>query len=608
MLSDVANKIFKSKYASNSNETWEEACWRVSSYIASIDDDSLESAKEYFQLIYNKMFLPGGRILSNSGTDIKNLMNCFALPIGDSRNSIYETLQNAAEIFACGGGVGYNFSDIRERGALIVGTGGEASGPLSFMSLFDQTGEVMQQASRRGAQIAILNVDHPDIEEFIDFKSTLNKRNRRIVDNVGQMAVSSKAKLEKALKDDQLTHFNISVGITDKFMNAVIADEPWELKSVVTGDVVKIVYARDILNKLALRAWESGDPGVLFLDRINEDNMVPYYSKIEKVNPCGEVPLLDGESCCLGSLNLMSFYDLENKTINFELMEHAVRTAVRFLDNVQSLSETPVPKVNEISQELRRLGLGIMGWADLLAELEVPYGGQVSLNLAEYISWFVSFFAWLESIELAEKRGEFPLFDPDRVDRVVLERIFTSKFVEHKFDFENMKVRNVSVTSIAPTGTIAIIAGVNSSIEPFYALSYKRYVTDGIGNNIKDTITELNPILFRKLKELDFSDGDIKIVKKYIKDNGTLVGCPKISERLMLAFNTAHDIPWQSHIDMQSAFQKYVTNGVSKTINCPNGITVEEIAKIFIEMWRKNIKGGTVYRDGSRTFQILNKK
>ncbi len=604
MLSEVANKIFKSKYSVRGKESWEGACLRVASYIASVDEDHAKSTKEFFQLIYNKVFIPGGRVLANSGTGIKNLMSCFALPIEDSRKSIYETLQNAAEIFAWGGGVGYNFSNIRESGAEIKGTLGVASGPLSFMSLFDQTGEVIQQVSRRGAQIGILNVDHPDIERFIDFKSTLNERNKRIYHEYCSMNGDDDL-LRKILNDDQLTHFNISVGITDEFMKAAMRKGEWSLRSVTTGDVVKKVVAEKLLNKIALRAWESGDPGVLFLDRINEDNLVPYVGEISKVNPCGEVPLLDYEPCCLGSINLTSFYNSKYKSIDFEFMEYAVRTSVRFLDNVQSLSETPVDKVNEMSKDLRRIGLGVMGWADLLAEMEIPYGSKTSLELAEYISWFISFFAWLESVELAEKRGEFPLFDPTQVDRTVLERIFTSKFVEHKFDYESMKVRNVSVTSIAPTGSIALLAGVNSSIEPFYALSYTRYITDGIGNNIKDTITEFNPILLRKLKDL--SRKDMKYVKDYITSNGTLEGCRKVFERTQAAFNTAHDLSWQSHIDMQASWQKYVTNGVSKTINCPHNTTVEEIVKIFMEMWRQNVKGGTIYRDGSRMFQILNK-
>ncbi|PNX47310.1 MAG: hypothetical protein BV456_11155, partial [Thermoplasmata archaeon M8B2D] len=734
ILNDKSLKIFKSKYAIHPEESWLDASVRVANHIASIEDDYNTWANKFFDIIYEQYFIPGGRILANSGTNIYNLMNCFVLPIEDSRESIYGTLKDAAEVFAHGGGVGYNFSNVREEGATIKSTGGEASGPLSFMSLFDQTGEVIQQASRRGAQMGILNIDHPDIEKFIKFKSDLNKRNKRIISEFdktlstytvffNQLRLYGEM-LEKVLKDDQLTHFNISVGLTDDFMKAVESNSYFNLvPSKYFNKEKPTLLARNLLNLIAEKAWESGDPGVFFIDRVNRDNMVPYMGKLESTNPCvtgdtkiltvydgpktfkeladegddvlvytwnpetklpevsimfnprltrknvptlkiefdsglvvkctldhsfysfrgekikaedlivgqsiraysisdhrghlrihgwtdgkaqhkyvarmvweyfngpieegivlhhkdlnkknnrlenfellrndehsqihynerrskgfifqnhkvvkitngeledvyngtvdkthtyiiaddvpisgiysgiisancGEVPLLPYESCCLGSINLHKFYLEYNNSINFELLEQVVRTAVRFLDNVQTISNAPLENINTMSKGLRRLGLGVMGWADLLAELGFPYDSTEAFNLANYLSWFITYFALLESVNLSIEKGSFDFYDWNKINTSFLEKVLNDK----KFPPKNLDLneviklgfRNVAVTSIAPTGTISLLANVNSGIEPFFALAYRRNITEGIGNVAKDYLIEVNPIL-----------------------------------------------------------------------------------------------------------------
>lgn len=620
MLSTIGEKIFRLKYAVGT-ETWEQACLRVSEHVASAgskwmsEGDLEKRIAEYFDIIYNLAFIPGGRVIANAGTGIKNLMNCFVLPVEDSRTGIYQSLKDAAEIFANGGGCGYNFSQIREEGAKIKSTGGTASGPLSFATLFDQTGEVIQQASRRGAQMLMLNIDHPDIEKFIDFKATPNTRNQRLLEEYDRnlKRVSERLKntkyyavLEKTLLDDQLTHFNISVCISDKFMESVVRDSDFPLMGRVEKIETKKIQARDLLKRMATQAWRSGDPGIFFRDRVNEDNMVPYIGEIECTNPCGEVPMIPYESCCLGSVNLMSVYDHVTGKIDFEKLERVVRLGVRMLNDVQEASEAPIENINKITKGLLRLGLGVMGWSDLLANLEIPYDSDEAKKLGEYLSWFISFFGWLESSAIADERGTFPLYDPEKVDMTVVDRVLNSSFNPYTMEVNLMKFRNVAITSIAPTGSIALIAGVNSSIEPFFALAYRRNITEGVGNVAKDFVMEINPILFGKLKKYGLSDEQIEAVREYVVKYGSVQGCDLVPEKLREVFKTAQEISWKDHVDMQASWQNYVSNAVSKTINMPETATVEDIESAYMYMWDKNLKGGTVYRDNSKSFQILN--
>jgi ribonucleoside-diphosphate reductase alpha chain len=616
MLNETAQKIFQMKYAQY-GESWLEASYRVSKYVASAEEtEELRNEWEtkFLNLIYNLVFIPGGRILANAGTDIKNLLNCFVLPVEDSRESIYGTLQKAAEIFAHGGGIGYDFSPIREEGAQIKTTGGKASGPLSFMTLFDTTGDVIQQASRRGAQMGILSIDHPDIEKFIHYKSTPNVRTARLISeykrNLKQVGMNADGHkyfqvLEKTLQDDQLSHFNISVLLSKEFMEAVEKNEEWPLISRYTDSPVKTVSAKELFNTLSQMAWESGDPGVLFFDRANRDNMVKYLGDLRATNPCAEIWLLPYEPCCLGSINLHAFYDKETNGINFEFLEFAVRTSVRFLDNVQTKTEIPIEEINTWSQGLRRIGLGVVGWADLLAELGLAYDSDDAINLGNYLSWFISFFGWLESINLGQEKGVFPFYDPELADLTVVEKTLQSKYVPYKLDMEQVRkagFRNVAVTAIAPTGTIALIAGVNSGIEPFFGLAYKRNITEGSGNTAKDYVIEINPILLEKIKDLE----NLESIKKEILKRGTLKDVQEIPEIVKSQLRTSHEIPPEKHVDMLAAWQEYVDNSISKTINFSENATVEDIGDIYFYAYRKGVKGLTVYRDNSKSFQILN--
>jgi len=541
-LSKTAEKIFQKKYAKklpNGNlEEWEQTSARVGEYVARAEDndnDYLQYMAEFTKLIADRVFIPGGRILANSGTGIKNLFNCFVMPIEDSRESIYDTLKKAAEIFAWGGGIGYNFSNIRAEGTPVKTTGGFASGPVSFMELFDTTGEVISQASRRGAQMGILNVDHPDIMKFIQHKNALNTRNKRIFNEIRpeMMKIQDAEMVQQILSNNQLTHFNISVAITDEFMKN--KDDK-------------------IFNAIATNAWLSGDPGIYFIDRANEFNLVPYVGSLDATNPCGEVPLLPFEACCLGSINLYSF--VQNKYIDFAYLKFVVETAVRFLDNVQTLNYTPVEEINDACKLTRRLGLGVMGLADMLAEMKLPYDSVEALGVAEEIAKFIQTTAWMESTRLADERGTFPAFNKNKINWKIFDNLGLPK----------LPIRNVAITSIAPTGTIALLADVNGGIEPFFSKNYIRNITKGIGNFAEDAVTQA-------------VEYDVK---------------------------TAHDIPWNSHVNMQSVWQKYTDNAVSKTINMHEDATIEDVKFAYHYAWEKGCKGITIYRNNSRNFQILN--
>lgn len=512
---------------------------------------------------------------------------------------------------------GYNLSKIREEGAEIKTTSGKASGPLSFLTLFDQTGEVISQASRRGAQIALLNTSHPDIEHFIHFKSVPNARNERLLKEYNRNLNGSLNGtkyydiLRKTLLDDQLTHFNISVAITDDFMRAVENDEDWNLISPSTKKVVKTVKAKDLLKMIAEQCWESGDPGVLFTDRINEDSLVPYYGYIEAVNPCGEVTLFPGESCILGSINLHAFYDNKIKDIDWEELKNVVTYSTRFLEDVTEVSVAPVDFINKTTKALRRLGLGVMGFADLLVDLNIPYDSYEAQEIARKLSWFISYHAWITSYEMAKERGAFELYDADKVNfEIVKKTLYDNRYETFEVPFEELKkvgFRNVSVTSIAPTGSIAIIGGVNSGIEPFFALAYTRNITEGVGNIATDQIVEINPALENKLKAGGYTDEQIKEIVACAVKNGTLSTCDMVSDEIKSVFKTADEISWLNHIAIQAAWQEYISNSISKTINCSENTTPEEIYKMYLYMWHYNLKGGTIYRNNSKSFQILEK-
>jgi ribonucleoside-diphosphate reductase alpha chain len=578
MLSSNAQRIFEMKYArtlpSGRKETWKEAITRVADYVSNAETNDVNKFRVmafFIKIMLNKDFIPGGRILANAGTGIKNMMNCFVLPIEDSRQSIYKTLRDAAELFAHGGGVGYNFSNLRPVGSLVKTTGGKASGPLSFMSLFDQTGEVISQASRRGAQMGILNVEHPDIIDFIQFKNKLNSRNQRLMEEylrnlkASGLALDGQAYfnvMQKTLSDDQLTHFNLSVAVSDKFMSAVRDKIKWFDK----------YYADEVLDLIAINAWNNGDPGILFIDRINEDNLAPYLGKINATNPCGEVPLLPYEACCLGSINLHNF--VNGKEFDWEDFENVIKIAVRFLDNVQTLNETPLVDINEMCQQTRRLGLGVMGLADCLVEMEIPYDSIDALNFCTEVAEFLGKICWKASMELAVERGPFLAFYEKNINWDLID----------KFNLPHNPVRNIAITSIAPTGTIALLADVNSGIEPYFSLSFKRNITTGLGNVATETIQYDLPLVKEK-RDLGWSE-----------------------EKINKIFRSAHQINWRDHIRMQSIWQTYTDNAVSKTINMPYETTVDDIKEAYVLAWASGLKGVTIYRDNSKLFQILERK
>jgi ribonucleoside-diphosphate reductase alpha chain len=568
-LSDTANKIHLMKYAltlpSGKKESWHQTAVRVSEYVSRAEDrdsNRLQYMADFTKIIIERSFIPGGRILANAGTGIKNLFNCFVLPIEDSRASIYKTLSDAAEVFAWGGGIGYNFSNLREEGSPVMTTGGEASGPVSFMELFDTTGEVISQASRRGAQMGILNIDHPDIVKFINYKNITNVKNNRLLNesfrNLEQRNLHLTEEewkvLEKTFADNQLTHFNISVGVTDDFMQAILSNDNWELVSRFSGEPVNTVIARKLLDEISLNAWYNGDPGLYFIDNANEVSIAPYLGSLDATNPCGEVPLLPYEPCCLGSINLFNF--VEDDYIDLKYLEEVVKFAVRFLDNVQTLNETPVYEINEVAKQTRRLGLGVMGFADVLAEMNIPYDSDDARAVAKIFGQTIQRAGWEASIELAVERGAFPAFRKPMINWKLIERL----------GIEPAPLRNVAVTSIAPTGTIALLADVNSGIEPFFAKKYVRNITHGVGNIAKDSV-------------IQESSNNVK---------------------------TSHEIHWEDHILMQAEWQNWTDNAVSKTINMDESVTPEEISDAYMLAWESKCKGITIYRNNSKLFQVLN--
>jgi len=344
----------------------------------------------------------------------------------------------------------------------------------------------------------------------------------------------------------------------------------------------------------------------LYLLMVNKDNMVPYVSNRLGPNPCSEIFLIDGESCVLGSLNLHKFYDETNDSINYELLKYAVQVGVRFLDNIHDISETKVEKINITSMNLRRIGLGVMGWADLLAELEIPYDSKEAMDLGNYISWFINITAWSESIKLGEDKGNFEYFEADEVNRNVFDKVFNSKHTKEKFNTKEFRPRNVSVTALAPTGSISLISDVNSSIEPFFALAYKRNLTEGESNLAKEILTITNPILYKKLKQYEYTEEQIEEITEHIINKGTLQGCDIVDDKLKRVFVTSHDIPPKKHIEMQANWQEFISNAISKTINVPHNFSKKRIYLTIIDLWESKVKSSTIYRDGSRFFQILN--
>ncbi|MFX0162509.1 MAG: vitamin B12-dependent ribonucleotide reductase [Candidatus Hodarchaeota archaeon] len=531
---------------------------RVAKAIASVDpiyDEAVnvgELEEEFYEMMINLEFIPNSPTLMNAGTDLGQLSACFVLPVFDSLESIFDTLKYMALIHRSGGGTGFSFSKLRPRGDLVRSTMGVASGPVSFMRIYDVTTDVIKQGGRRrGANMGILRVDHPDILDFITSKR----------------------------KEGFLENFNISIAVTDDFMRAVENDEDYYLINPRTNKPTAKLRARSIFDLIVDGAWGTGDPGLVFIDEINRRNPTPHVGEIESTNPCGEVPLLPYEACNLGSINLSKMVKNGEKSIDWERLRKTVRKAVHFLDNVIDASNFPLSEIDKIVKANRKIGLGVMGFADMLVQVGVPYDSNEALKLAEEVMSFIEDEAVKMSVKLAEIRGSFPNFKGSIWDK-------------RSFD----KLRNATLTTIAPTGTISIIAGCSSGIEPLFSISFVRNVLGGA------RLVEINPFFEKIAKERGFYSLELmnNIAKK-----GSIQDMEEIPADIRRLFVTSLDIDPEWHIKMQAAFQKYVDNAVSKTINLPHEATFEDVKNAYLLAYRLKCKGITVYRYGSKKEQVL---
>lgn len=557
-ISDNAKVVLERRYLKKDIngvcERAEDMIRRVAHTIASADKkyggDIKKSEQAFYTLMSSLRFLPNSPTLMNAGRELGQLSACFVLPIEDSMEGIFDTLKNAALIHKSGGGTGFSFSRIRPAGSSVKSTGGVASGPISFMKVFNASTEAVKQGgTRRGANMGILRIDHPDIMDFISCKSD----------------------------SGELTNFNISVGLTENFMQAVISGSEFDLIDPCTGKATDSINAKQAYEKIVEMAWQNGEPGIIFLDRINKDNPVPEAGEIESTNPCGEQPLLPYESCNLGSINLNVF--VKNGQIDFDAIGETVYTAVHFLDNVIEVNKYPLKIIEDTTKKLRKIGLGVMGFADMLYKIGVPYNSEQAVQIARGIMAFIKKKAMDASKELGRQRGSFPLFEHS---------VFKKQGIEY--------LRNSTVTTIAPTGTISIIAGTSSGIEPVFAISYIRNVMDD------DKLIEVHPYFEETAKREGFYNDELM---QEIADKGTLHGIETIPENIQKVFVTAHDITPEFHIRMQSAFQESTDNAVSKTVNFPKSASRKDVRNAYDLAYSLGLKGVTIYRDGSRRGQVL---
>ncbi|MEM4244638.1 MAG: adenosylcobalamin-dependent ribonucleoside-diphosphate reductase [Candidatus Nanoarchaeia archaeon] len=542
--------------------------------------------RDFYNIMANGYFLPNSPTLRGAGIN-SNLAACFVLPISDSRKSIFKTLQDAVEIQAFGGGTGFSFSELRPDGSIIQSTKGTSRGPLPFIDIYDKViGEVIAQGGvRQGANMGILNYNHPNIMQFIRYKSTLNDKNAKVVqDYINESGLDPNSDEVKILENIlirnlQLSNFNLSVGVTEEFMKMAREGKDYDLINH-KGQVVGKLNAKQVLDEIVQGAWRTGDPGIIYLDRIDRDNPTPALGKIVSTNPCGEQPLLPYEACNLGSINLAKM--VNDKGINYDLLEKVTDSAVRFLDNVIDANTYVVPEIETMTKGNRKIGLGVMGFADMLIQLNIPYNSSEGLDVAEKVMRFVNDKARESSKDIAKVKGSFP-------------NIEKSIYKE--------PIRNATRTTIAPTGTISTLLDASSGIEPIYALYYVRSsIYDAKGKPTEQLVTA-NPYLEKVLvaNKIDF-----KKVVEYIKKEGTIQGAPGVPEEIQNLFLTANEIPVEQHLKMQSAFQKHVDNAVSKTINLKAEATIEDVANAYwLSYDLKNIKGLTVYRDKSKGPQVL---
>ncbi|MEW6057595.1 MAG: adenosylcobalamin-dependent ribonucleoside-diphosphate reductase [Bdellovibrionota bacterium] len=567
-LNAVAHRVLESRYllrdqSGKISETPRQLFTRVAKAVASVErkwwrkkaaenrDEAIDQiARMFFELMASLRFLPNSPTLMNAGKPRGQLSACFVLPLEDDLKQVFETLRDSAVVHKTGGGTGFNFGKIRPSGDLISSSGGTASGPLAFLKIFDvATNTVKQGGARRGANMAIMPIDHPDIEEFIQSKM-----------------------------DGGIENFNISVGITDDFMAAAKTGQVWRLKHPKTGQVTSTIKARKLWRAIAEAAWKSGDPGVVFLDRINEVNPTPECGPMESTNPCGEQPLLAYESCNLGSMNLMAYY--QKSGLDWESLETDIKLAVRFLDNVIEANAYPLLAIEDITLANRKIGLGVMGWADLLLEMGIAYDSDQALRFADETMGRIQAVAVKASEDLAVERGAFPNFPKSRWAKM-----------GHK------PRRNATVTTVAPTGTISLIAGVTSGIEPVFSLAFERVGLD------QEYMIFIHPSLKRALKQYNVRSKRTLI---RVVETGSVAHVKGLPAKVRKALKTASEIHPLWHVKMQAVFQKHTENGVSKTINLPSTATKQNVQAVYDAAYALGCKGITVFRDTSKPSQVLN--
>ena len=564
-LGKNAYAVLEKRYLSRDEEnrpteTVEGLFRRVALTVASADlnfdkfADIPKLAEEFYEMMTNLKFLPNSPTLMNAGKELGQLSACFVLPVEDSMDAIFEAIKQAALIHKSGGGTGFSFSRLRPAGSTVKSTGGVASGPISFMKVFNMATEAVKQGgTRRGANMGILRVDHPDILDFVDCKQ----------------------------KNTEITNFNISVGLTEKFMIAVEENGDYQIYSPKDNQPVGVLNAKMVFDKIVHNAWANGEPGIIFLDRLNRDNAVPSMGEIESTNPCGEQPLLPYESCNLGSVNLLEILEKTGYgewEIDYERLKEVVHKAVHFLDNVIEVNKYPLEEIAETTKASRKIGLGVMGFADMLLRLGIPYNSEEGVALGGTIMEFVNREGHIASQNLAKLRGPFPKFS---------ESIYKN----------GPPMRNATVTTIAPTGTLSIIAGCSSGVEPVFAYAYVRNVMDGA------ELLESNDFLLETLKENGHYN---KHILRRIAAEGTLAHIEELPENLRRIFVCAHDITPVYHVRMQAAFQNHTDNAVSKTVNFPREATESDVEEVYRLAYKLGCKGTTIYRDGSRESQVLN--
>lgn len=568
-LSRNAHRVLEARYlrrdgAGRIAESPAELCERVARGVAHAElllhgpSEARRWEPRFRELLLSRDFLPNSPTLMNAGTELGQLSACFVLPVPDSLEGIFEALKTTALVQQSGGGVGLSFSRLRPRGDRIASTGGTTPGPLAFIRTFDAAAEnIRLGGKRRGALMGVLRVDHPDVMEFIEAKA----------------------------EEGSLRNFNLSVGVTDAFMEAAGGRQSYSLVNPRTGGGVAERKASDVFDGITYAAWMTGDPGVLFLDAIERANPTPGLGRIEATNPCGEVPLLPYESCNLGSIHLghMVVGAGEEARLDTDRLRDTARVAVRFLDDVIEVNRYPTPDIAEASLRTRKLGLGVMGFAEALIRLGVPYDTDRAVELADRIMSTIEEAALETSVRLAELRGVYPAWRGSRHERA------------------GVRVRNATRTSIAPTGTISILAETSASIEPLFALAYRRHrvLEEAAGEN---ELGELNPLLVRELERRGL---DRDRILRHVLQTGLLEGCPGVPEDLHRLFITALEVPPERHLAIQAAFQRHTDNSVAKTINLPHSIPPDEVARIYARAWELGVKGITVFRHGSRSEQVV---